>query len=63
MEEKGYTYTANGNVYFDITKVKDYTKLSGMDLNSLKVATRDDVEVDLNKKTLRLCFVVYQIEI
>jgi len=50
LEEKGYTYTANGNVYFDISKFKDYTKLSGMDLNSLKVASRDDVEVDLNKK-------------
>lgn len=50
LEEKGYTYVANGNVYFDITKVEDYTKLSGMDLDSLMMGSREGVEVDLNKK-------------
>ena len=50
LEEKGYTYVANGNVYFDITKVKDYTKLSGMDLDSLRIASRDDVEIDVHKR-------------
>ena len=51
LEEKGYTYRANGNVYFDITKVKDYTKLSGMDLDQLRTASREDVDVDVNKKS------------
>lgn len=50
LEEKGYTYVANGNVYFDITKVTDYTKLSGMDLEQLKTASREDVSVDMHKK-------------
>ena len=50
LEEKGYTYVASGNVYFDITKVKNYTKLSGMDLDSLRIASREDVEIDHNKR-------------
>jgi cysteinyl-tRNA synthetase len=50
LEQKGYTYVANGNVYFDITKVEDYTKLSGMDLDQLKTASRENVTVDEHKK-------------
>lgn len=50
LEKKGFTYFAGGNVYFDITKVKDYTKLSKLDLSELQVARRDDVEEDANKK-------------
>ncbi|MEL7649791.1 MAG: cysteine--tRNA ligase [Sedimentibacter sp.] len=50
LESKGYTYMANGNVYFDITKVKDYTKLSGMNLDELRTASREDVHVDVHKK-------------
>lgn len=50
LEEKGYTYVANGNVYFDITKAKNYTKLSGLDLDTLRVASREDVEYDIHKK-------------
>lgn len=50
LESKGYTYNSNGNVYFDITKVYDYTKLSGMNLDELKTASRDDVTEDLSKK-------------
>ncbi len=50
LEEKGYTYLANGNVYFDITKVENYTKLSGMDLDQLRTASREEVSVDVHKK-------------
>lgn len=50
LEEKGYTYLVNGNVYFDISKCKDYNKLSKLDLETLKVAHRDDVEEDVHKK-------------
>jgi cysteinyl-tRNA synthetase len=50
LENKGYTYIANGNVYFDISKFKDYTKLSGMDLDQCRTASRDDVEEDLHKR-------------
>ncbi|MDW5300454.1 MAG: cysteine--tRNA ligase [Sedimentibacter sp.] len=50
LEKKGFTYRANGNVYFDVTKVENYTKLSGMDLDQLRTASREDVDVDVNKK-------------
>ncbi len=50
LEEKGYTYQAGGNVYFDISKLDDYTKLSKMPIEDLKVANRADVSVDDNKK-------------
>lgn len=50
LEEKGYTYYSNGNVYFDITKRDDYTKLSRMDLDQLKIASREDVIEDTNKR-------------
>ncbi len=50
LEKKGYTYFKGGNVYFDISKADDYTQLSKIDLSELQVATRDDVEEDLNKK-------------
>jgi cysteinyl-tRNA synthetase len=47
--EKGYAYISNGNVYFDITKVNDYYKLSGRNENDLLVGVRDDVEEDKSK--------------
>lgn len=50
LESKGYTYFAGGNVYFDISKFPNYTKLSGMNLEDLKVALRADVEQDVHKK-------------
>ncbi len=50
LEQKGYTYKAGGNVYFDISKVDDYTKLSKMPIEDLKIANRDDVSVDDNKR-------------
>jgi len=50
LDKKGFTYQSNGNVYFDITKVKNYTKLSGMDLDQMRTASRKEVEVDVYKK-------------
>lgn len=50
LEEKGYTYFANGNVYFDISKFDRYTELSRMNLDELRVALREDVEEDQFKK-------------
>ncbi|MBF4692153.1 cysteine--tRNA ligase [Fusibacter ferrireducens] len=50
LEAKGYTYFTNGNVYFDISKFDDYTKLSGMNLDELQVALREGVEIDVNKR-------------
>lgn len=50
LETKGYTYFANGNVYFDISKFPRYTELSKMNLEDLRIAHREDVEEDLHKK-------------
>lgn len=48
LEEKGYTYISNGNVYYQIDKFKDYTKLANLSIDELEAGSR--VEVDTNKK-------------
>lgn len=48
LEEKGYTYIANGNVYFSIEKYSDYTKLANLSIDELEAGSR--VEVDPFKK-------------
>lgn len=48
--EKGYAYLSSGNVYFDISKAKDYYKLSGKNPDDLMVGVRDTVEEDKSKK-------------
>ncbi|HBY21019.1 MAG TPA: cysteine--tRNA ligase [Clostridiales bacterium] len=50
LEQKGYTYFSNGNVYFDISKLEKYNKLTNQKLEDLQVAVRDDVEEDQFKK-------------
>lgn len=50
LEAKGYTYFTNGNVYFDISKLSNYTQLSKMNLEDLQIGAREDVTQDENKK-------------
>ena len=50
LEDKGYAYFADGNVYFDTTKVENYNELSGHSTEELMVGVRDDVTEDLNKR-------------
>ena len=50
MIDEGYAYLSNGNVYFDISKAKDYYKLSGKNPDDLKVGVRDSVEEDVAKR-------------
>lgn len=50
LEEKGFTYFSGGNVYFDISKFPEYTNLSKLSLDNLKIASREDVSIDNNKK-------------
>jgi cysteinyl-tRNA synthetase len=48
LEDKGYTYISNGNVYFEINKFNDYNKLANLSIEELEAGSR--VEVDANKK-------------
>jgi cysteinyl-tRNA synthetase len=44
LVEKGYAYEVNGSVYFDVTKDKEYGKLSGRNLDESESGTRVDVK-------------------
>ena len=48
--EKGYAYIADGNVYFDTSKLDDYNVLTGHSSEELMVGVRDDVTEDTSKK-------------
>ena len=48
--KKGYAYFANGNVYFDTSKLKDYYVLSNHVLDDLMEGVREGVSIDSNKK-------------
>ena len=50
MLKDDYAYISNGNVYFDISKAKDYYKLSGKNPEDLKIGVRDTVEEDKFKR-------------
>lgn len=48
IEANGHTYTAGGNLYFDISTFPKYGELANIDLDSLKAGAR--IIVDKNKK-------------
>lgn len=48
LEKKGYTYIANGNVYFSIDKFDDYYKLANLNMKELQAGSR--IKVDKFKK-------------
>ena len=48
LEEKGHTYMAAGNLYYDISTFPDYKKLANIQTDDLKAGAR--IEVDANKK-------------
>lgn len=48
LEEKGAAYNVNGNVYFDISKAKNYGKLSKKNTDELMSGAR--IEVNVEKK-------------
>lgn len=48
--EKGYAYQAGGNIYFDVSKLKDYYVLTNHKENEMVVGVREGVEEDSNKR-------------
>ena len=48
LENKGFTYKTNDGIYFDTSKVSDYNKLSGQNIEELKEGAR--VETNEEKK-------------
>ena len=48
IEKNGYTYESGGNLYFDISKFKDYGKLALLNIEDLKAGAR--IGIDKNKK-------------
>ncbi len=50
LEEKGYTYSDDFAVYFDTSKLPDYGKLSGQNLDDKKTGAREEVVVDILKR-------------
>ena len=48
--EDGYAYISGGNVYFDISKLDDYYKLTNHKMDEMVVGARESVEEDSAKK-------------
>lgn len=48
--EDGYAYEAGGNVYFDVSKVEDYYRLTNHKEDDMVVGVRDGVDFDTNKR-------------
>jgi cysteinyl-tRNA synthetase len=48
LEEKGIAYNVNGNIFFDISKFKEYGKLSGKKIDELESGSR--IEINTEKK-------------
>lgn len=48
IEQSGYAYVANGNVYFDVERFKSYGDLARLDLKALIAGST--IEVDQHKK-------------
>jgi len=48
--EKGYAYQSQGNIYFDVSKLKDYYVLTNHKADDMLVGVRDGVEQDEGKR-------------
>lgn len=43
LEEKGFAYNINGNVFYDVNKFKEYGRLSGKKIDELEVGARIEI--------------------
>lgn len=50
LETKGFTYSDEFAIYFDTSKLPDYGKLSGQNLEDKKTGAREEVVVDILKR-------------
>ncbi len=50
IEKNGYTYETKQALYFDVTKIKDYTIFTGQNLDEKNVGVREEVDVDPQKR-------------
>lgn len=50
LEKEGFTYQTDEAIYFDISKLADYGKLTGQKLEDKKVGVREEVVADPQKK-------------
>jgi len=51
LVKRGFAYQTRQAIYFDVTKLKDYGKLSGQNLGQKEVGAREDVVTDSDKKS------------
>ncbi|MBU3964706.1 cysteine--tRNA ligase [Patescibacteria group bacterium] len=58
LEEKGFAYEKDDSVYFDVSKFKDYGKLSGIKIKKAKTGTR--VETDKYEREQAVDFVLWK---
>jgi cysteinyl-tRNA synthetase len=50
IESNGYTYETDQAVYFDVTKIPDYTIFTGQKLDEKEIGVREEVGVDPEKR-------------